>query len=394
MPDPANLRARAALRIEGFGTSIFTEMSRLALVHKALNLGQGFPDFPAPEFIKEAAKRAIDANHNQYAPAIGIGRLRHAVAARWMKKHATGFDADTEITVTQGATEALFCTTLALCNPGDEVILFEPAYDAYAPDVRLAGGSPRFVQLHPPDFRIDEIALRAAITPRTRLIVINSPHNPTGKVFSTAELDLIAKLCVEHDLVALSDEVYSEMVYGDAVHVPLCTRPGMRDRTVTIDSIGKTFSVTGWKIGWTLAASELTHAIRATHQWVTFCNATPFQEAAADALQEAETNGYYPSLVQAYGVRRGKLQHSLAAANLNCLPIAGSYFLLADISKTAFPNDVDFCRHLLLEAGVAAIPPSAFYANPADTPPLVRFCFAKSDAVLDEAAVRLSRCRF
>ncbi len=394
MQDPGNLHARATRRIEGFGTSIFTEMSRLAIVHNAINLGQGFPDFPAPEFVKEAAKRAIDANHNQYAPAIGIARLRSAIARRWLKKHATAFDSDAEITVTQGATEALFCATLGLCDPGDEVILFEPAYDAYAPDVRLAGAVPRFVQLNPPDFRIQEIALRAAITPRTRLIFINSPHNPTGKVFSTEELDLVAKVCIEHDLIAISDEVYSEMVYGDAIHVPLCTRPGMRDRTVTIDSIGKTFSVTGWKIGWALAAPELTRAIRATHQWVTFCNATPFQEAAADALQEAETNGYYETLVEAYSARRERLQHSLAAANLSCLPISGAYFLLADISKTKFPNDVDFCRHLLLEAGVAAIPPSAFYADPGTAPSLVRFCFAKSEAVLDEAAVRLGRCRF
>lgn len=385
------MRPRAANRLSGFGTSIFTEMSRLAVEHRAVNLGQGFPDFPAPDFVKQAAVRAIAADHNQYAPSPGLPRLRAAIATNWKRLHGADIDPDHEVTVLQGATEALCAVALALLDPGDEAILFEPFYDAYVPDVQMAGAVPRFVRLHRPDwsFRIEELA--AAFSPRTRLLFLNTPHNPTGKVFTLDELDAIARLCIQHDVIAVSDEVYSALVYPGARHVPIATRPGMRDRTVTIDSIGKVFGVTGWKIGWTIASAPLTEAIRGAHQFVTFCNSTPFQHAAADALTEAPMNGYYTDLVDTYQRRRQLLTQVLTEAKLAPLPIAGSYFLLSDLAHLPFDSDVAFCRHLLTEVGVAALPPSAFYAEPRTAPRLARFCFAKTDQAMHEAGKRLAR---
>jgi aspartate/methionine/tyrosine aminotransferase len=381
---------KPARRLGGFGTSIFTEMTRLAVQHRAINLGQGFPDFPAPDFIKEAAARAIAADHNQYAPAPGVLRLRRAIAARFELRQGRAVDPDGEVTVAAGATEILFDAILALLDPGDEAIVFEPFYDAYLPDIQMAGGTPRVVTLRPPHWRFDPDELRAAFSPRTRLIVLNTPHNPTGKVFSPEELDFIAGLCREHDVIAISDEVYSELVYPGARHVPIATRPGMWERTVTVDSIGKTFSVTGWKIGWAIAAPALTAAIRGVHQFVTFANATPFQEAAADALAEAEVSGYYDRLRADYRARRELLTDILHAAGLQTLPVEGAYFLLADIAALPFPDDTAFCRHLISEVGVAAIPPSAFYADPRTAPRLARFCFAKRDETMRAAAERLA----
>ncbi len=382
---PARLPAR---RVAGLGTSIFTEMSRLAVEHGAINLGQGFPDFPAPAFIKEAAARAVAANKNQYAPAPGILRLREEIAAHFQRRHGRAVDPGC-VTITAGATEALCDAVLALVDPGDEVIVFEPFYDAYVPDIQFAGGVPRVVKLRPPDWRFDEGELAAAFGPRTRALIVNTPHNPTGKVFSARELDVIAQLCVQHDVVALADEVYSEITYDDAKHVPLATREGMWDRTFTIDSIGKTFSVTGWKIGWAIASPPLTAAFRGVHQFVTFCNSTPLQEAAADALADAPLNGYYDELRATYAQRRGRLQGILEDAGLQTLPAAGSYFLLADIARFRVPDDATFCRRLITDVGVAAIPPSAFYADPTTAPRLARFCFAKSEETLRAAAERL-----
>jgi aspartate/methionine/tyrosine aminotransferase len=382
-----------ARRLQGFGTSIFTEITRLAVEHRAINLGQGFPDFPAPDFIKEAAARAIAADHNQYAPAAGIPRLRRAIADRFAERHGRAPDPDAEVTVAGGATEVLFDAVMALLDPGDEAIVFEPFYDAYLPDIQMAGGSARVVTLRPPDWRFDPDELRAAFGPRTRLIVINTPHNPTGKVFAPDELDLIAELCQAHDVVAISDEVYSEIVFEGARHVPLATRPGMWDRTITVDSIGKTFSVTGWKIGWAIAAPPLTAALRGVHQFVTFANATPFQEAAADALVEASRNGYWETLRAAYDRRRALLTEILYEAGLRTLPVAGAYFLLADIAALPFPDDAAFCRHLITQVGVAAIPPSVLYADPKAAPKLARFCFAKRDETMRAAAERLALLR-
>lgn len=384
---------RRAQRGVGLGTSIFTEVSALAVQCGAVNLGQGFPDFPAPAFIKDAAVRAIAADRNQYAPASGLPRLRAAVADHFRLRHGLPVNPDTEVTITSGATEAICSTILALIDPGDEVIVFEPAYDVYVPAIRFAGGIPRPVALRAPDWRFDPAEVAAAFSPRTRAVVINTPHNPTGKVFSTAELDLIASLCVQHDVVVISDEVYSEITFDDAVHVPICTRPGMACRTVTIDSIGKTFGVTGWKVGWTIAAPDLTQAIRGIHQFVTFCVPTPLQEAAADGFGEGTKNGYFDELRSAYRNRRDRLSGILSTAGLVPLPIGGAYFLLTDISTLGFSDDTDFCRRLTTEIGVAAIPTSAFFLDPKTAPPLARFCFAKHDDTLTAAAARLPNLR-
>jgi aspartate/methionine/tyrosine aminotransferase len=382
-----------ARRLSGFGTSIFTEMTRLAVEHRAVNLGQGFPDFAAPGFIKEAARRAIAADHNQYAPAPGVLRLRRAIAEHFQRRHGRAVDPEHEVTVAAGATEVLFDAVMALLNPGDEAVVFEPAYDAYLPDIQMAGGTARVVTLRPPHWRFDPQELRSAFGPRTRLLILNTPHNPTGKVYDEQELDQIAALCQEHDVVAISDEVYSEITFDGARHVPIATRPGMWERTITVDSIGKTFSVTGWKIGWAVAPPALTAAVRGAHQFVTFANATPFQEAAADALTEAAANGYYDDLRREYTARRALLQGILAEAGLTTLPVRGAYFLLAELGALPFPDDTAFCRHLMTEVGVASIPPSAFYVDPATAPRLVRFCFAKREETMRAAASRLAALR-
>ena len=382
-----------ARRTSGFGTSIFTEISALAVAHDAVNLGQGFPDFPAPAFIKEAAMRAIREDRNQYAPAAGLPRLRAALAARWERLHGGRADADAEITVASGATELLHDAVLAVVEPGDEVIVFEPTYDAYVPDVIMAGGVARPVALRPPHWRWDPAELRAAFGPRTRAVILNTPHNPTGKVFARDELEELAGLCRAHDVVVISDEVYSEITFDGAVHVPIATLPGMRQRTITIDSMGKTFSVTGWKVGWAIAPEPLTRALRAVHQFVTFTNSVPFQEALADGLALAETHGYYDELRTDYTARRDRLATVLTAAGLPPLPAQGAYFLLTDATTFGFPDDVTFCRHLCTEVGVAAIPTSVFYADPSKAPSLARFCFAKRDETIDAAAARLRKLR-
>jgi aspartate/methionine/tyrosine aminotransferase len=381
-----------ARRTSGFGTSIFTEISALAVKHDAVNLGQGFPDFPAPSFIKEAAMRAIREDRNQYAPAAGLPRLRAALAARWERLHGVPADGD-EVTVASGATELLHDAVLAVVEPGDEVIVFEPTYDAYIPDVVMAGGVARPVALRPPEWRWDPAELRAAFGPRTRAVILNTPHNPTGKVFSLAELEELAGLCRAHDVVAITDEVYSEITFDGAAHVPLATLPGMRQRTISIDSMGKTFSVTGWKVGWAIAPEPLTRAIRAVHQFVTFTNSVPFQEALADALALAETHGYFDELRATYAARRDRLTAVLREAGLSPVPARGAYFLLTDITPFGFPDDVAFCRHLCTEVGVAAIPTSVFYADPKSAPPFARFCFAKRDETIDAAASRLKKLR-
>jgi aspartate/methionine/tyrosine aminotransferase len=389
----ADMSAPPARRATAFGTSIFTEISALAVEHGAVNLGQGFPDFPAPAFIKDAAVRAIRDDRNQYAPAAGLPRLREALADRWRRLHGASADAATEVTVASGATELLHDAVLALIEPGDEVIVFEPTYDAYVPDVIMAGGTARAVKLHPPEWRWDPDELRRAFGPRTRAVILNTPHNPTGKVFTRAELEELAGLCRAHDVVVISDEVYSELTFDGAPHVPIATLPGMRQRTITIDSMGKTFSVTGWKVGWAIAPEPLTNALRAIHQFVTFTNSVPFQEALADALIIAESSGYYAELRAAYAARRERLARALEAAGLRPLPAHGAYFLLCDVASVGFPDDVAFCRHLCTEVGVAAIPTSVFYADPTTAPPFARFCFAKRDETIDAAATRLQKLR-
>ncbi len=381
----------AAEKIRGFGTSIFAEMSQLAVKHAAVNLGQGFPDFPGPDFVKEAAKAAIDTDLNQYAVSHGAPRLRKAIAGMWGKAFGREIDLDREITVTSGATEAIFDALQAFLGPGDEVVAFEPFYDSYATGAILAGARLVPVTLQPPDWSYDIDTLRAAISPRTKVLLLNTPHNPTGKVFVCAELEAIAGLASERDLLVITDEVYDRITYDGAEHISLATLPGMWERTLTINSFGKTFSMTGWKIGFALGPASLNAAIRAVHQFVTFASATPFQDAMALALETAEERGYYQVLAAEYTARRDLLCNALNRSGLPTLAVSGSYFLMADFSHLDFANDADFCRYLVTEVGVAAVPPSAFYQDTRRAAKLARFCFAKSDATLTEAAIRLER---
>lgn len=384
----------SAERVRQFGTTIFAEISALAVQCGAVNLGQGFPDFAGPEWVKQAAIEAITADANQYAPYIGVPRLREAIAATWQAQGWRTVDPVTEVTVTSGATEALFGAVQALVNPGDEVILFEPFYDAYLPDVTMAGGIPRFVRLHPPGdghatWWFDPAELQAAFSPRTRLLMLNTPHNPTGKVFRRDELEQIADLCQTYDVIVISDEVYDQLVFAGATHIPIATLPGMWERTLTINSLGKTFSLTGWKIGYAVGPASLNAALRAAHQWITFATATPLQFAAAAALEGALHNGYYEQFRAEYTARYRLLEEILVSVGLPVLPTEGSYFLMADITPTGFHDDVTFCRYLTQEVGVAAIPPSAFYARQHDLPLLARFCFAKRPETLCAAQQRL-----
>jgi aspartate/methionine/tyrosine aminotransferase len=380
----------AAQRLNGFGTSVFTEMSRLAVEHGAINLGQGFPDFPGPDVVKEAAVTAIRADLNQYAPSHGTPRLRQAIAAGFERTYGREVDSDAEVTVTTGATEAMQVAMLALLDPGDEVILFEPFYDAYPAQIIFAGGVPRPVRLSPPDWSFSLNELRRAIGERTRAIVINTPHNPTGKMFSRAELESIALLAIEHDLIVITDEVYDRITYDGAVHTPIALLPGMWERTLTLNSTGKTFSMTGWKIGFVIGPADLSAALRGIHQFNVFATATPFQEAMAVAMEQAEAQGYYDALRANYTALRNQLRTALEAADLPVLPISGSYYLMADVSGLGFDDDVAFCRYLTSEIGVAAIPPSAFYADPTTAPLLARFCFAKRSETITAAAERLA----
>jgi N-succinyldiaminopimelate aminotransferase len=379
-PDP---RVRAALR--PFGTSIFTEITALAVRTGAVNLGQGFPDFDAPDFVKEAAIRAIRDGHNQYARPYGIPSLVEAIAAHQERFHGVRWDPLEEVTVVAGATEALHATILGLLEPGDEAILFEPAYDAYRPDLAVAGTTWRTVRLEPPGFALDAAALEAVVGARTRAIVVNTPHNPTGKVFSRGELEAIADLCRRRDLIAITDEVYEHLTYGRR-HVTLASLPGMRERTVVVSSAGKTFACTGWKIGWTCAPRRLSAGIRAAHQFVTFTNGTPFQHAIAAAL--GADDAFYEELRAGYAARRDALLAGIVAAGLQPLPVEGTYFALADLGPGG--DDVAFCRTLPERCGVAAIPVSAFYGPEAPVRRLVRFAFCKQDATLREGIRRLA----
>lgn len=385
---------RMAQRVRGFRTSIFSEMSALANQHGAINLSQGFPDFAAPELLKRAAVDAVRSDKNQYAPSPGLPRLRQAIAATYARDYGVEGDPQREVTITSGATEALFASIMAVVDPGDEVIVFEPAYDAYLPDIVMAGGVPRHVRLHPPcedgSWTFDREELETAFNERTRAIIVNTPHNPVGKVFTLDELTLVARLCHEHDVLAITDEVYDRLVFTGR-HIALASLPGMWERTITINSMGKTFSVTGWKIGYTLAPEPLTEAIRRAHQFITFATTTPLQEAGAVALEEAQQSGYYQELLAFYDERRTLLVEILREAGMAVVPPEGTYFVMADVGEWGFADDVAFCRYLTTEVGVAAIPPSAFYADAASAPPMARFCFAKERATLQAAAERLKR---
>ncbi len=382
-------RPRLTRRLDGFGTSIFAEMTALARRHDAVNLGQGFPNFDGPDFVKQAAIDALRAGHNQYAPMPGLPALQQAVADHQRRFYGLSYDPASEITVHAGATEALCATIAALLDPGDEAVVFEPFYDAYLPGIAMAQAEARIVPLTPPRFRLDAAALEAAISPKTRLVLLNSPSNPAGSVFTRGELEAVAALAVRHDLVVVTDEVYEHIVF-DGAHVPMASLPGMRERTVLISSSGKTFSLTGWKVGWACAAPELTDAVRAVHQFVTFAVSTPFQHAVAAAL--ATGDAYYTALLDDYRSRRDRLCDGLEAAGLDVIRPAGTYFALADVRPRGFEDDRAFCRHLVESIGVAAIPVSAF-AKDGRLGHLVRFAFCKDDATLDEALRRLRKLK-
>ncbi len=383
------MRSPLTRRLAPFGTSVFAEITALANQHNAINLGQGFPDFDGPDFIRDAATAAMKAGHNQYAPMPGMPELRQGVAEHQRHFWGLDYDPDTEITVHPGATGALCATFQSLLDAGDEVILFEPYYDAYRPGISLAGASERVVRLVPPDFSFDPAELEAAVGPKTRALVLNSPNNPAGKVFSCTELETVADLCTRHDLIAITDEVYEHIVF-EGEHIPLATLPGMRERTVTISSAGKTFSFTGWKIGWTCAAPPLAAAVRAAHQFVTFAVATPFQLAMAAALESPDE--YYAELCEGYRSRRDRLCAGLADAGFLVQPPTGTYFANADIRPLGFDDDVTFCKELPGRVGVAAIPLSAFLLEGGPRH-MVRFAFAKNEATLDDAVDRLRRLR-
>lgn len=391
-----------AARLAPFGATIFSEMTRLANKHNAVNLSQGFPDFDGPAFVIDAAADAMRRGHNQYARMFGVPELNRALAEAWRRDTGADIDPDTQVTVTSGCTEAIAATLLGLLNPGDEVILFEPFYDSYRACIAMAGATARFVTLRPPRsaanptldaFTFDEAELRDAFTSRTRAILVNTPHNPTGKVYTRAELELIARLCQENGVIAITDEVYERLVYepDEAPHIRLATLPGMADRTITLSSLGKTFSFTGWKVGWAIASPELTKAVRAAHQFLTFATATPLQHAAAAAITRGDDA--VRDLVNDYRRRRDFLGGELAELGFRVYAPRGSYFILADHTHFGHTDDVAFCRHLTEKIGVAAIPPSAFYANPAEGRALVRFAFCKRDQTLEEAVRRLQALR-
>jgi len=374
-------------RLEPFGETIFTTITALAVAHEAINLGQGFPNFDGPDFVKQAAADAMQRGENQYPRSFGVLPLVEAIASRFEADTGLAVDPLSQVTVTSGCTEALAATFLGLLEPGDEVILLEPTYDAYRPDAALAGAVPRFVTLRPPQFRIDPEELRGAFNRHTRAIVVNTPHNPTGRVFDEEELSLIAELCHRFDAIAITDEVYEKMVF-DGEHTSLATLDGMWERTVTLSSLGKTFSLTGWKVGWAIAPEQLTAGVRAAHQFLTFTTASPLQHGAAAALTAPES--YYEQLAAAYLARRDLLAAGLEAVGFEVFAPGGTYFMLADHTRFGFDNDVAFVQHLIEATGVAAIPPSAFYHNPTDGASLVRFAFCKDEATLGEALARLT----
>ena len=375
-------------RLASFGVTIFSEMTALALEHDAINLGQGFPNWDGADFVKEAAARSLEEGGNdQYPPSHGIPALREAIAGRYGPGLGRSIDPATEVTVTCGCTEALAASFLGLVDPGDEVILIEPFYDAYPVFVSMTGSVPRYVTLRPPGFLIDLEELRSVFSPKTRAIVVNNPHNPTGRVFAHEELAAIASLCVEYDVIAITDEVYEEMVF-DGEHRRLATYEGMWERTLTLSSIGKTFSLTGWKVGWGIAPAALTAGMRAAHQFLTFTTPTPVQHGAVAAM--AATHGFYEELRSGYLKKRDLLADGLESAGFEVHRPQGTYFMMAGFGCFGFTDDRAFCRHMVETARVVAIPPSVFYHRPEDGASLVRFAFCKDEEVLTRALDRLS----
>lgn len=376
-------------RTHSFTESVIREMTRVARQHDAINLAQGFPDFPAPELLKEAAVRAIRNDVNQYAVTWGAPALRRALERKYREFYALEIDGDREVTVTCGATEAMAAVLMALVNPGDEVIVPEPFYENYGPDAVLCGARPVHLRLDPPEFLLDPERLEALVTPSTRAIVLNTPNNPTGRVFSAEELEGVADVCRRHGLVAITDEIYEHILYRGE-HVPLATLDGMRERTVTVSGASKTFSVTGWRVGTVVAPPELTGAIRKVHDFLTVGAPAPLQEAVAEAMTRLGP-GYYDELRESYR-RRGEILHAaLVDAGFGCRQPEGAYYIMADISELTGMDDHAFSHWLSREVGVAPVPGSSFFHDPADGRHLVRFAFCKRSKTLREAGERLTK---
>lgn len=380
-----------ASRLRQFGSTVFTEITRRASEAGAINLGQGFPNFDGPDFVKEAAVEAIRAGHSQYAPSSGIPELRSAIADQFSELNGIDVEPAQHVTVTSGCTEALAACFVGLFEPGDGVVLIEPTYDAYPVGASLAGAVPSYVTLRPPDFKLQADELEQAVTPRTRAIVINTPHNPTGRVLALSELEAVADLCLRHDLLAITDEVYEHMVFDGGRHISLAALPDMWPRTLTLSSLGKTFSLTGWKVGWSVAPAELTAAVRAAHQFLTFATATPLQHAAVKALHAPRS--YYVELAASYRSKRDLLATGLKEIGFRVFEPQGTYFLMADHSAFDLGDDIAFVNHLIDRVGVAAIPPGAFYHDRNEAKNLVRFAFCKDEATLKEALERLQGLR-
>ncbi|MFZ5986160.1 MAG: pyridoxal phosphate-dependent aminotransferase [Bacillota bacterium] len=375
-----------------FTESVIREMTRMALENKAINLAQGFPDFPAPEIIKQAAVESINQDYNQYAITWGAKSLRDAISQKLKSTYGLDIDPEREITVCCGSTEGMIASLLAVVNPGDEVIVFEPFYENYGPDAILCGAVPRYVKLYPPHFNFDEDELKKAFTDKTKAIIINTPNNPTGKVFTKEELEVIAKCCIEHDVIAITDEIYEHIIYDGLKHTPIASIDGMRERTIMVNGISKTFSVTGWRIGYVVAPAQITGAVRKVHDFLTVGAAAPLQEAAAKVMNSCED--YYKTLNDFYTVRRDYFIKTLEDVGFKCNRPSGAYYVMADISRFNFKNDVEFAKYLTKDIGVAVVPASSFYrSNDSDGLQMVRFCYCKRMETLEAAADRLGKLK-
>jgi len=374
-----------------FTESVIREMTRLAMEHKAINLSQGFPDFPAPDVLKHAASDAIFSDVNQYAITWGAKSFRDALVSKTKRFLGIDVDPEREITVSCGSTEAMIDVLLAVINPGDEVIVFEPFYENYGPDAIISGATPRYVQLRRPDWSFDEGELAAAFNDKTKAIIINTPNNPTGKVFSRAELETIARLCQKWDVLAITDEIYEHIIYDGTVHVSPIVLDGMRERTIVVNGMSKTFSVTGWRVGYIIAPPDITGAIRKMHDFVTVGAPAPLQEAGAVALGLPDS--YYIDLATHYQQRRDRLMKMLSEAGLNPMLPKGAYYIMCDIGSWGYPNDVEFARFMVQEVGVATVPGSSFFSSPAAGKDIIRFTFCKKEETLRAAEDRLKKLR-
>jgi aspartate/methionine/tyrosine aminotransferase len=390
-PQTVSTSPELSVKTAQFTESVIREMTRLSIQYKAVNLSQGFPDFAAPIEIKRAAQEAIAAEVNQYAITWGAKSLRNAIAEKFLRTNGLSIDPEREITVCCGSTEAMMSVMMAIINPGDEVVVFEPFYENYGPDAILSGAQPRFVKLRPPDWKFDPKELAAVFGPKTKAIILNTPNNPTGKVFERAELEQIRDLCVRWNTFAVTDEIYEHMLYDGAKHISMATIDGMRERTITINALSKTYSVTGWRVGWAIAPPEATSAIRKVHDFLTVGAPAPLQEAGAAALHFPQ--GYYDTLAREYAVRRDRLLGILTGAGFRCFKPRGAYYIMTDISAFGFPDDVAFAKYLVKEIGVAAVPGSSFYRNAADGRTHLRFTFCKTENTFQAAAERLAKLK-